>query len=222
MSKKFLLKLFVFIVLVVFIYVINGTLDLHPEDIHALVISFGWWSPLVFILMFSVRPFMLFPASILAIAGGLSFGPIAGPIVTYIGSLSGATISFLVARKLGKRFVQRNWKGKGKKLQEKVEEKGFIYVLALRLIPVVNFDFVTYLSALSKITFHKYIAATMVGIIPGTLAFNFLGATFLDLSWEMIVLTCGMFILAFFVPLFIQKKMADKNISIDLFPDERY
>lgn len=222
MPLKLMMKILVFLILIVsLIYINHAHIDIHPDHIQALMLSFGIWAPLVFIGIFTVRPFVLFPASIVAIAGGLSFGPFIGPVVTYVGSLSGAAVSFLVFRKLGANFRQKDWKGKGNNLQVKIEENGFFYVMALRIIPVINFDFVSYLSALSTIEFRKYFGATMVGIIPGTLAFNFLGASFVDLNLTMIFITSGMFIVAFAVPLIIRKILKKKNIDIDILPDEK-
>ncbi|UTR09725.1 TVP38/TMEM64 family protein [Evansella sp. LMS18] len=222
MPKKLLIKLALFAAIILLLLWINQSyLRLHPEEIQERMLSLGWWAPFVFILIFALRPFVLFPASILAIAGGLSFGPFLGPLVTYIGSLSGAALSFLAVRKAGKSVVQRNWKGKGEKIQRRIEKNGFFYILALRLIPVINFDFVSYLSGLSRVRFSKYIGATMVGIIPGTLAFNLLGATFADLEWPLILLTALMFIIAFTVPVIIRKRMEKKNVPIDLLPDEQ-
>ncbi|UTR14843.1 TVP38/TMEM64 family protein [Salipaludibacillus sp. LMS25] len=221
MPTKLLLKIVAVLTLIgILIYFNNTHLKLHPDQIQRTVLSFGIWAPIMFIIIFSLRPFVLFPSSVLAIAGGLSFGPVLGPLVTYVGSLSGAIVSFLVVRKLGGRLNQKEWQGRGKSLQKNIESNGFYYVMALRIIPVINFDFVSYLSALSRISFYKYVGATMLGIIPGTLAFNLLGASFVDLSLHMILLTTFMFIVALAIPIIIRKVMKKKNIDIDLLPDE--
>ncbi|RKL69352.1 TVP38/TMEM64 family protein [Salipaludibacillus neizhouensis] len=222
MPFKLIIKILVFLILIGSLLYFNfAYIDINPDHIQVLMQSFGIWAPLVFIGIFTIRPFVLFPASILAIAGGLSFGPFIGPLVTYIGSLSGAAVSFLVFRKLGANLRKKNWNGKGSDLQLKIEENGFFYIMALRIIPVINFDFVSYLSALSRIKFRKYFGATMVGIIPGTLAFNFLGASFVDLNLTMILITSGLFIVAFSIPIIIRRIMKKKNIDIDLLPDEK-
>ncbi|PYZ95093.1 TVP38/TMEM64 family protein [Salipaludibacillus keqinensis] len=222
MPKKLLIKIISFALLIgLLLYINQAHVDLHPEQIQFAVLSFGIWAPLIFILIFSLRPFVLFPASILAIAGGLSFGPILGPIVTYIGSLAGAILSFFLIRKLGTNFQQKKWRGRGELIQKKIEENGFFYVMALRIIPVINFDFVTYLSALSRIPFKRYLLATMVGVIPGTLAFNFLGASFVELNATMLIITGAMFLIAFSIPVMIRKIMKKKNMDIDLLPDEK-
>lgn len=215
MPTKLLLKIFAFILVIGSIIYINQTyIDFDPEQIQRVILSFGLWAPLIFIMIFSLRPFVLFPSSILAIAGGLSFGPLLGPVITYIGSLSGALLSFLVIRYFGKNIRGKKWQGKGNYLQEKIEENGFLYVVALRIIPVVNFDFVSYLAAISRISFQKYIAATILGIIPGTLAFNFLGASFVDLNARMMMITGALFLIAFSIPIGIRRIMKKKNIDI--------
>ncbi|MDQ0255180.1 putative membrane protein YdjX (TVP38/TMEM64 family) [Evansella vedderi] len=220
MVNKEIWKPTIFIVVLLLLIWVNSTfIQITPEDIQGAMFSFGLLAPFIFILMYTLRPFILFPASIFAIAAGLSFGPMLGMVVTYIGSISGAILSFLAVRKLRISIVQKHWKGKGKHLQMRMEDNGFYYVLGLRIIPVINFDVVSYLSGLSKISFREYLGATMVGIIPGTIAFNFLGASLLRADWQMLLITALVFILAFIIPLFIRKVLEKKNIPIDFSRD---
>lgn len=222
MPKKLILKVIIFVFIAYTGYwLFNNFSTVGPEQLQSFMLSFGIIAPLVFILLFTIRPFVLFPASIMAMAGGLSFGPIIGPAVTYIGSLAGAALSFFVMRKLGHKFRAKKWQGRGEAIQQNIEMNGFFYIAALRIIPVINFDFLSYLSALSRIKFSIYFKATMVGIIPGTFAFNFLGAAIVDLSPAMISITAGTFFIAFTIPIVIRKKMKQKNLDIDLLPDEQ-
>lgn len=222
MPWKLLMKLMLFALIAGLFYVFFEHFStMGPEQIQTFMLSFGIIAPLVFILLFALRPFVLFPASIMAMAGGLSFGPIIGPAVTYIGSLAGAALSFFVMRKVGHKIRAKKWSGRGEIIQQNIEKNGFFYITALRIIPVINFDFLSYLSALSRIKFHIYFRATMVGIIPGTLAFNFLGASIVDLSPTMISMTAATFLIAFTIPVLIRKKMKQKNMDIDLLPDEQ-
>ncbi|MFA9560267.1 TVP38/TMEM64 family protein [Evansella sp. AB-rgal1] len=210
------IKILVFLCIIILLLWLNHSyLQFNPVDIQRTVLSFGWLAPIVFIVMLTIRPFILFPASLFGIAGGLSFGPLLGPIVTYIGSLIGASISFLVVRKFGDGIVQKQWRGKGEIIQNKIEENSFYYVLTLRILPIINFDLISYLSGLSRIEYRHYILATMIGIIPGTLAFNFFGASFVHADWGMIAITIFMFLFAFMIPYLIRKKLEKKNISID-------
>ncbi len=189
--------------------------QVDPEKIREWILTFGWLAPILFIVIFTLRPLTLFPASVLAVAGGLSFGPVFGPVFTYIGSLLGATVAFWVSRKLGKKIANRQWKGRAEALQARVEKHGFFYVIVLRVLPIINFDLVSYLSGLSRLRFNTYIGATMIGIIPGTLAFTFLGASFVEGDWRMIIVTIITFLFAFSIPVYVRGKLNKKDIELD-------
>ncbi|QKS71188.1 TVP38/TMEM64 family protein [Paenalkalicoccus suaedae] len=215
MKTSFLVKLAGFILIIGLVLFLNDRfLNIEPERLQIFLLSFGVLAPFIFILIYMIRPFFLFPSSILAVAGGLSFGPIIGPVATYIGSLSGAILSFIVIRKLGKRFIKKSFGDRYEVIQTRIEENGFSYILALRIVPVINFDLVSYLSALSRVNMKTYIGATMIGILPGTLAFNLLGASIADLSWQMIVLTISMFVVSFFIPVAVRKALKNRNIDL--------
>ncbi|TMW73479.1 TVP38/TMEM64 family protein [Alteribacter natronophilus] len=216
MWLKILIRVGVLLLIIYGVFSLNQTFfQIDPDRIRSWILSFGILAPLFYLMIFALRPLTLFPASILAVAGGLSFGPLFGPLLTYAGSLMGAAFSFWIARTLGKRVVNRQWKGRAEALQEKVEQHGFFYVLVLRILPVVNFDLVSYLSGISRIPFKTYIGATMCGIIPGSLAFTFLGASFVDGDWRMIAATVLLFAAAFTIPLYVRHRLGKKNIDLD-------
>ncbi|MCD2456835.1 TVP38/TMEM64 family protein, partial [Staphylococcus aureus] len=48
-------------------------LNVSPKEIRVWVLSFGVFAPLMFIGISIVRPLVLFPVSVISIAGGLAF-----------------------------------------------------------------------------------------------------------------------------------------------------
>jgi MYXO-CTERM domain-containing protein len=54
--------------------------------------------------------------------------------------------------------------------------RGFVAVLGLRLVPLVPFTVLNYAAGLSAVRWSHYIAATALGIVPGTVALVALGA----------------------------------------------
>jgi len=62
------------------------------------------------------------------------------------------------------------------RLDDLVRRYGAFAVLGLRLVPVVPFTAINYGSGLTTLRFGSYLAATGVGIIPGTVAYVALGA----------------------------------------------
>ena len=58
-----------------------------------------------------------------------------------------------------------------------MEEHGAILIFVLRLIPLVSFDAISYAAGLSSIRFRAFLLATALGMIPGTLAFVYVGGS---------------------------------------------
>lgn len=188
----------------------NAYLEITPEQIRNWILSFGWFAPFLYIILYTLRPLILFPASILSLTGGLAFGALFGTIFTIIGATAGAVVSFLIARKLGKNLAQKAWTGKSAMIQNQLEKKGFYYVVLLRFIPILNFDMISYLAGISKVTFQSFFFGTLVGIIPGTFAYNFLGASIVDGDWATIIVAVLIFLIIMFVPIFTSKKVKER------------
>lgn len=181
------------------------------NDLRSWILSFGIWSPVIYILVYTVRPLIFFPASVLSIAGGLAFGAWMGTFYTIIGATFGAMLSFYVAKTMGKSLVRKEWTGKAGNIQSQMEQNGFFYVLLFRFIPVINFDLISYAAAFAKVRFTSFALATLIGIIPGTFAYNFLGSSFVTGNPKIIVLAIVVFIVLTVVPIVIKNQWNKKQ-----------
>jgi uncharacterized membrane protein YdjX (TVP38/TMEM64 family) len=183
-------------------------LRVTPETIRSWMLSFGWVAPAVYIGLYLIRPFTLFPASVLTLAGGLAFGTWKGMILTVVGELPGAVLSFWLARRLGAGML-RGGRSDSRlhKLEAAIQRRGFPIVLALRLAPFVPFDLVSYASGLARVPFRAYLLATFLGSLPGTFAYCFLGASLTHGSWKEIALAALVFAVAMAVPLLFRSRM---------------
>ncbi|GGJ81400.1 putative membrane protein YdjX (TVP38/TMEM64 family) [Anoxybacillus voinovskiensis] len=203
-------KIFVAFIVVGGIIWVNQHIHMKPQTIRAWILSFGVLAPLVFIGLYTVRPFLFFPASILSLAAGLAFGAWWGTIFTVIGATLGASLSFLVAKKFGERVIHESWKKKTIKLQAQLKKNGFMYVLLLRLIPIFPFDFISYLAGIVNVKFTHFLFATWIGIIPGTFAYNFLGSSFASGNRIIIIIAIIVFLIISFVPIMTNAKLRQK------------
>ncbi|SMC82192.1 TVP38/TMEM64 family protein [Sporomusa malonica] len=179
-------------------FIVLGILYVHEfgierfktETIRDTILSLGYWSPLLYILCNVFRPFFFFPAIILAVAGGLAFGPLWGAIYLIIGTALGAALCFGVARLLGRDKLKRFW-SKWVLLDEldnQAARHGFRTVLIMRLAPVLPWDAVSFLAGLSKVRFWPYVSATVMGSVPGAIAFSYFGnVLFQSLSMAVVV-----------------------------------
>jgi uncharacterized membrane protein YdjX (TVP38/TMEM64 family) len=206
-TKSAVLKISAIIAVILFVLWFNQNyLQLTPVDIRTWILSFGWLAPILYIILYTVRPMILFPASILSLAGGLAFGAGWGTLLTVIGATAGAVLSFMVARFMGKSLVRMEWKGRFTKIQLQLENRGLLYVLLLRLIPLFPFDLISYVAGVSKIRFQAFLFGTLFGIIPGTFAYNFLGSSFVGGNASDILIAAAVF-LAALIPILFRKRM---------------
>ncbi|MFS1514849.1 TVP38/TMEM64 family protein [Chengkuizengella sp. SCS-71B] len=185
MRKSGLKKLLLFALFIAVGMTILFVFDLRrftPENIRDFILSFGIWAPLLYIFLYTVRPLVFFPAIVLTLSGGYTFGPWWGTLYDLIGATLGACLAFVIARSLGRETIER-WLGdKMKKMDDISEEKGFRTILFFRLVPLVPFDVINYGAGLSKVKLKDYALATLIGIIPGAFAYNYLGASFHNFS----------------------------------------
>ncbi|WP_240474139.1 TVP38/TMEM64 family protein, partial [Obesumbacterium proteus] len=76
--------------------------------------SHGWWGVWAYILLFVIASLFLFPGSVLVIAGGVVFGVFYGTIISLFAATLASSLSFLVARYLGRAWLLRRFGGNQK------------------------------------------------------------------------------------------------------------
>ncbi len=117
-----------------------------------------------------------FPAaSILTIFAGFLFGWFVGGITVAFAATAGAALLFLAARSAFGDFLKDKVGGRVKSLANGFERDAFSYLLVLRLAPVFPFFVMNIAPALFNVPLRTYVAATFLGIMPGTFAYTYLG-----------------------------------------------
>lgn len=114
-------------------------------------------------------------AVILTLAGGFAFGAELAALFVNVGATTGATLAFLIARYVLRDTVEQKfgkWLGP---FQEGFSKNAFSYLLTLRLIPLFPFFVVNLVSGLTRVSVGTYIAATALGIIPGSFVYAYAG-----------------------------------------------
>lgn len=155
---------------------------LDRDRLRLWVDGFGVWGPLVYILVYSIAPSLMMPGLALTVIGGVLFGPVRGSIYVMAGATIGASVAFLIARHMGREWVEGVVKGGWlEELDAKVERQGWKIVAFTRLIPLFPFNFLNYAFGLTKIKFSHYLIATFVFMIPGAVAYVVFSSSILDL-----------------------------------------
>jgi uncharacterized membrane protein YdjX (TVP38/TMEM64 family) len=194
MEKRSLTKLLLGTLLIVVVFFILRSVfpqGISVDGIQAYVASAGAFGPIVLGLMYIVAVVAVLPASPFSLLSGALFGPVLGTIVVIVSASIGATIAFFIARYVGRSFVDQFISRYGEKLKtydKKLEDRGFMTVLVLRLLPIFPFNVLNYILGVTKVRPTHYILATLIGIIPGAFAFVYAGATATNPSIQNIVI----------------------------------
>lgn len=154
---------------------------LDQDRLRAWIEGYGAWGPMVYILFYSLAPSLMLPGLPITIVGGVLFGPLFGTIYTSIGATIGASIAFLVARHMGRGWVEEMLKGKWKELDSEVERQGWKIVAFTRLIPLFPFNMLNYAFGLTRIRFSHYFLASFVFMLPGIFAYVVFSSSLLGL-----------------------------------------
>jgi len=136
------------------------------------------WGPVIYMLLYAVRPLILFPATLLTALSGTLFGFWWGVVYTILGENASANFAYRIGRFFGKDMrledsIIGNW-------VDAMRARPFGAVLFMRLF-YVPFDLTNYGSGILKINWPSYFTATLIGIMPGLTTFVALGAA-LDLE----------------------------------------
>lgn len=151
-----------------------------PKQVKIEVVAWGVWGPLVYMLLYAVGPSFLVPGAVMTIAGGLAFGTLWGSVYSLIGADIGAIVAFGAGRFLGRGFVESIVGERFDAMLGRIAKHGFQIILYLRMVPVIPYNALNLIAGASRITFRDYLWASLIGMIPGTILFAFLG----DALWH--------------------------------------
>jgi len=180
-----------------------------PERINALLKTMGVFAPLVFIGLMALAVISTFlPTLVLDIAAGVVFGPVAGTLYAVIGAELGAILAFLISRKLGREAMTHIFK-KDIDFCDRCARRQLPYIIFFsRLLPVFNFDLVSYGAGLTAIPLRSYALATLLGMIPPTFLLVAYGESVVATLPPILTVffSLVMIVLFFLVPVWIKHK----------------
>lgn len=151
-----------------------------PVEIANRVVSLlrgSAWGPLLYILIYLVRPLFLFSAALLTVASGLLFGPVWGLLYTTIGSNGSSLVAYVIGQYFGEGLLASEEQG-GRLLRytDRLRALPFETVLTMRFL-FFPYDLVSYLAGFLRIDWRPFLLATALGSIPGSIAFVLFGAS---------------------------------------------
>lgn len=138
-----------------------------------------------FVLLMAAIVVFLLPGIFLTTGAGIVFGVVQGTIYVVLGTLLGASVSFLIARYLfGRRaasFVMQR-SGRLKVISDEAAQHDLKVVLLTRLIPFFPSKIANYFFGLTAFSLRGFVLGSLVGFIPFSLHNVYLGSLTADLA----------------------------------------
>lgn len=131
----------------------------------------------LYVGLYAIGSVVMLPGVAMSFAGAVLFGMWEGTLWTWIGATIGACLAFFVARGLGREFIDQLLAGRFEELARRLQSHGFVGLLLLRLTPIFPFNALNFGAGLTAINFRHYFWATAIGILPGTLVYQYLFVT---------------------------------------------
>lgn len=181
------------------------------EGFVAYARSFGPIMPAAIFFVTAVQAIVpVIPFVILCIANGILFGMLNGILITWAGTLTGASIAFYVSRKLGYEWASRSYRDTGLKNFDNIEGlRGFFVILGLRLLPYFPAPLINVSAGVSTIRFFWFLLASAIGKLPFIVGYSVLGYSLL--SSKNYLLGIGLMAILIVLPfsiVFFRKKRA--------------
>ncbi|MEQ9519384.1 MAG: TVP38/TMEM64 family protein [Parvibaculum sp.] len=157
-------------------YVSLEQLRANRETLQQLVVENLALMALVYIGIYALMVAFSVPGALVAtLTGGFLFGTLLGGFFTVFAATIGATIVFIAAKTALGDMLRAKAGPSLQKMEEGFRENAFSYLLVLRLVPLFPFFLVNLAPAFLGVQLRTYVAATFVGIIPGTFVFSSVG-----------------------------------------------
>lgn len=140
---------------------------IDAEPFQAWVEDRGALAPIVFITVMALSVlFAPVPNAPIYIAAGIVWGPVLGTAYCMAGLTLGSAIAFWIARRIGRKHLPRLIGHRAaNRLDGLVETMGGRVVFWSRMIPAVNFDWVSFVAGMTAVPFRVFIVYSFLGML---------------------------------------------------------
>ena len=146
--------------------------------------NLGPRAPLIFVGLSMLASIFFVPSLIFTFSAGVLFGLSRGIVFSLAGAGAGSAGAFLIGRYLARGWILKKFSHSRKFeiLEKMVRQKGWRIVALARLSPVFPFMVGNYLFGLTPISAKSYFGASLLGSLPSTSVYVYLGTLSRDLA----------------------------------------
>ena len=154
------------------------------ERIRAWVEGFGWWAPVIIIVLEMAQVLLApIPGHVVGAVSGYLYGPWLGTLYTMVGLVLGSLLGFLLARRFGRPLMQRLVSPETlNNLDRLADRGGALFFFLLWLFPLVPDDIACLAAGLTPMPVRQFLVLMTIGRLPGVFASVWVGANSGELS----------------------------------------
>jgi len=177
--------LIIFIIMIAFYSFWNPSLP-SRMDVSEWVNQWGVSGPLALILTIILETIIApVPGILISITAGVLYGVWPGILYLWIGNIIGGTISFWLARKLGRLIVKKIIKEQRIKVYDDFLSRNKFLIWLVYIVPIFPVDMIGYVIGLSDMPYKKYLKVIMIGFAVNLLILTSFGSQLLTASGGM-------------------------------------
>lgn len=173
-------KLAMFAAIVIALFVVTRYLpvDVWWKSLSQWIESLGYLGPLVFMVMYVIATVAFIPGSVLTLGAAAVFGFGWALLWVTIGANLGANLAFVVGRYFARDAISKQIAGNQRfeAIDRAVEGEGWKIVGLTRLSPAFPFNLLNYAFGLTNVRWIEYCVATLIGMLPGTIMYVYIGS----------------------------------------------
>lgn len=139
---------------------------------HFFVASFVFVVVYILVVAFSIPG-----ATVMTLIGGFLFGVLLGSVLVVSAATFGACLVYFAVTTAFGKVLKAKAGGNIEKMRAGFEKDAFNYLLVLRLIPIFPFFAINIAAGVLDIKFKDFFWATLLGIIPGSAIYVWVGTS---------------------------------------------
>ena len=183
-----------------------------PQVLRTWIAELGWLAPAGFMMVASLRPFLLMPSWVIMSVGGLLFGVTGGVLIGTVGFTLGAVLMFSLCRALGRDVVAR-YAGDGRmgRIDAYLTERGPVWMGAWTGLPVTPLTPVHAAAGLSGMPFLGFSVAVAIGFLPRTALYSYFGDSIAQGDRSQITIAAGLLLVGIVVGVWVTRRFSGRQ-----------
>ncbi|MDP5031696.1 MAG: VTT domain-containing protein [Paraglaciecola sp.] len=172
----------------------NEVLNKNWVDVH--IRDSGMTGMLVFLVIGATATALGAPRQMIAFLGGYAFGFALGCLLSTLATALSCFFSFYFSRLLAKRFIQKRFAHKIKRIDQFLHKDPLTKTIVIRLLPVGNNLVTNLIAGVTHVRASRFVFGSFIGYIPQMAIFALMGKGIVVLSAWKIALSVVLLIIS--------------------------